>query len=71
MSDTSIINFIRNKLELLNDNSKLKKYNIDLDLCSFILYKIYFEIFLEYNKDINEEEITKTVTSILKNGLFN
>ena len=69
--DESIMSFIKSKLEIIKNSNKIKNLNIDLDLCSFVIYKIYFDVLFEYDKDINEEEITKVLTSILKNGLFN
>ena len=69
--DNSIVSFIKDKLLFFNDRLNLNGINIDYDLCSFIIYKVYLSIMFEYDKDINEDEITFNVTQILKNGLFN
>lgn len=69
--DESIINFIKEKLEIfLNKNNKINK-KIDLDLCSFIIYKIYIAVMFEYPKEIDEKEVTNNITEVLKTGLFN
>ena len=68
--DDSIIGFIKDKLLLLKNRSDIKTFDIDVDLCSFIIYKVYVAIMFEYDKEIDEELLTRTVTSILKDGLF-
>ena len=68
--DESIKEFIKTKLQQIKTRKEIKNIDIDIDLCSFIIYKVYVAIMFEYNKEINEKEITKTVTSILKTGLF-
>ena len=68
--DDEIIKFIKEKLLSIKSRSDIKKVNIDIDLCSFIIYKVYVAIMFEYDKAIDEKEITNTVTSILKDGLF-
>lgn len=67
--DNSCINYIKEKLYIYIDENKLK--TIDLDFCAFVIYKIYIAVMFEWPKDINEEEVTKNVTQILKTGLFN
>jgi AcrR family transcriptional regulator len=66
--DDSIISFIKEKILMLKDKVNL---NIDIDLCAFVIYKVYLSIMFEYDKDIDEEKFTHNVTQILKNGLFN
>ncbi len=68
--DSSIISFIKDKILMLKDRLDLD-VNIDVDLCAFIIFKVYVSVMFEYDKDINESEITHNVTQILKNGLFN
>ena len=69
--DDSIISFIKEKILLLKNRVDIGDISIDVDLCAFIIYKVYFSIMFEYDKEINEAEITHNVTQILKNGLFN
>lgn len=68
--DNSIIDFIKDKLLSIKTKNKIKEISLDIDLCSFIIYKVYVAIMFEYDKEINEKELTETVTSILKTGLF-
>ena len=68
--DNSIISFIKDKLMLFNDKFLIDGINIDYDLCSFVIYKVYLSIMFEYDKDIDEEDVIFNVTQILKNGLF-
>lgn len=65
--DDSIISFIKEKILILSDKVDI---NIDVDLCAFVIYKVYLSIMFEYDKDIDEDMITHNVTQILKNGLF-
>ena len=67
--DSSIISFIKEKILMLNHKYEID-VNIDVDLCAFIIFKVYVSVMFEYDKEINEFEITQTVTRILKNGLF-
>ena len=48
-------------------------YNLDfdIDLCSFIIYKVYISIMFEWKNKINEEEVIKNITKILETGLLN
>lgn len=65
----SILNYIEEKI-----NNEIKLGNIkkcDAHLTAFIIYKMYVSLLFEYDKDINEKQVTKEVTSILKDGLFN
>ena len=43
----------------------------DPDLCAFIIYKVYVAVMFEWDKEIDENEVTQNVTQILKEGLFN
>lgn len=69
--DNSIMDFIKEKLILLRNKEDVKNISIDIDLCSFVIYKVYVAIMFEYDKQINECELTSVVTQILKDGLFN
>ena len=66
--DESIISFIKEKVLMLKGKVNL---DIDVDLCAFVIYKVYLSIIFEYDRDIDEKKITHNVTQILKNGLFN
>ena len=68
--DDSIIDFIKDKLLLLRNRENIIDINIDIDLCAFVIYKVYVAIMFDYDKEIDEQELTSTVTQILKNGLF-
>lgn len=67
--DKAIIDYIKNKLVIL----KKEKPNLDfdIDLCSFIIYKVYISIMFEWKNKINEEEVIKNITKILETGLLN
>lgn len=67
--DDEIINYIENKINKEIDLGNIKKCNSHLT--AFIIYKVYFAVLFEYDGVINEEKVTKEVTSILKDGLFN
>lgn len=68
--DDSMQEYIKLKLEKLIDQNKIKKCNVEL--CSFLIYTVYMSIIFKWSSDeINEDEITNTITMILKDGLFN
>ncbi len=68
--DASLQDYIRVKLEKLIKENKIKKCNVEL--CSFIIYTVYISIIFKWSSDgIDENEITNTITMILKDGLFN
>ena len=69
MIDSAILNFIKEKLVYAIDKGYIKK--CDPDLCAFIIYKVYVAVMYEWDKEIDEEEVTQNVTQILKEGLFN
>ena len=69
MIDDAILNFIKERLAWAIDKHYIKK--CDVDLTAFIIYKIYIAVMFEWNKDIDEKEVTLNVTRILKDGLFN
>ena len=50
-------------------NKTIKK--CDAHLTAFIIYKVYSSILFEYDREIDEERVTKEVTNILKDGLLN
>lgn len=67
--DEEIIHYIQSKIEKEIKHKNVKKCNSKL--VAFIIYKIYLAIIFEYDDELNEKEITKEVTLILKDGLFN
>lgn len=67
--DAEIINYIEEKINNEIENKTIKKCNAHLT--AFIIYKIYSSVLFEYEEVLDEEKVTKEVTSILKDGLFN
>ena len=67
--DDSILNYIEDKI---NNEIKLKHIKkCDAHLTAFVIYRMYLSLLFEYDKDIDERKVSKEVTSILKDGLFN
>lgn len=63
--------YIRERLEKARQEEWIKPCNIDL--CAFIILKIYMAIMLEWDMDqkpLKEKEITDSLTMILKTGIF-
>lgn len=67
--DAEIINYIEEKIKIEINNNTIKK--CDAHLTAFIIYKVYSSLFFEYDREINEEQVTIEVTNILKDGLLN
>lgn len=67
--DDSILNYIEDKINTEIALKNIKK--CDAHLTAFIIYKMYVSLLFEYDKEIDERKVTKEVTSILKDGLFN
>lgn len=68
--DTSIQNYIKEKLEYAVDKGYIKVK--DIDITAFLIYKMYIALMFEWNeqeKKIDEESITENIIYILKNGL--
>ena len=63
--DGEIVSYIEEKIQ----NKTIKK--CDAHLTAFIIYKVYSSILFEYDREIDEEKVTKEVTNILKDGLLN
>ncbi len=67
--DDQIIAYIEEKI---NKEIKLKTIKeCDAHLTSFIIYKVYISVMFEYDKELDEEKVTKEITSIFKDGLLN
>ena len=43
----------------------------DIDLCAFVIYKVYVSVIFEWDKELDEKKVTENITKILKEGLFN
>ena len=67
--DENIMHYIEEKIEQEIENQTIKK--CDAHLLAFIIYKIFLSIMFEYESPIDEENVTKEITSILKDGLLN
>lgn len=67
--DTEIINYIENSMKEEIEAGNIKE--CDSRLTAFIIYKVYIAIMFEYERELDEEKVTKEITSILKDGLFN
>ena len=67
--DDEILNYIELRINEWIKNKIIK--SCDVHLVSFIIYKAYVALLVEYDEDIDEKKITKEITLILKDGLFN
>jgi AcrR family transcriptional regulator len=67
--DEDILNYLESKLEKAKLEGHIKE--CDSNLTAFIIYKMYLAVMFEYDKELDEEKITKEITSILKDGLLN
>jgi AcrR family transcriptional regulator len=67
--DDEIIKYIE---ENIKEEIKLKHIKeCDAHLTAFIIYKVYIAVIFEYDEELDEKQVTKEITSILKYGLFN
>lgn len=66
--DDTIINYLEEKIKLGIKEKKIN--NCDSHLTAFIIYKMYLAVMFEYDRDIDENRVSKEITSILKNGLI-
>lgn len=67
--DGEIVSYIEEKIKQEIQNKTIKK--CDAHLTAFIIYKVYSSVLFEYDREIDEEKVTKEVTNILKDGLLN
>lgn len=67
--DNEIINYIEENITKEISEGSIK--DCDAHLTAFIIYKVYSSVLFEYDKEIDEKKVTKEVTNILKDGLFN
>lgn len=68
MYDDNIISYIEIKITEEINAKAIKK--CDAHLMAFIIYKIFLSIIFEYDGELDEEKVTREVTSILKDGLL-
>lgn len=67
--DTEIINYIESNIKEEIESGNIKE--CDSRLTAFIIYKVYIAVMFEYERELDEEKVTKEITSILKDGLLN
>ena len=68
--DNKIQNYIRKKLQKAQENGEIKCP--DLDITTFLIYKMYIALIIEWNdkeKNLDEQMIAQSISKILKNGL--
>lgn len=69
--DKNIQDYIREKLIYAVENGYIK--NCDIDVVSFIIYKIYIALIFEWDtdkKELDEKKITDNVMQVLRYGIF-
>lgn len=67
--DDSIQDYIRQKLEYAIANHYVKA--CDIDIATFLIYKMYTALIYEYHgKPLKEEEVSLNISTFLKDGLF-
>lgn len=66
--DEAVINYLEEKINIAISKKEIKK--CDSHLAAFIIYKVCFSIFFEYDEKLDEDRVVKEVTAILKDGLF-
>lgn len=68
--DGKIQNYIRNKLQKAQEKGYIEYTN--LDITTFLIYKMYIALILEWHtneKEVDEQMLAKTISDILKKGL--
>lgn len=68
--DEKIQNYIRKKLQKAYEKGYINY--LDLDITTFLIYKMYIALILEWNereKNLDEQMIANSIVEILKNGL--
>lgn len=68
--DEQIQNYIKSKLEIAKEKGYI--YYEDLEITTFLIYKMYIALMLEWNhesKKLDEQMIAKNISNILRNGL--
>ena len=70
MIDGKIQNYIKSKLQKAKEKGYIDY--LDLDITTFLIYKMYIALIFEWNteeKEIDEQMLAQTISGILKNGL--
>ncbi len=70
MIDGKIQNYIKNKLQKAKEKGYIE-YE-DIDVMTFLIYKMYIALIIEWNtkeKGLNEQMLAKTISDLLKKGL--
>lgn len=67
--DSEIIAYIEEKINKGINEGNIRKCNANLT--AFIIYKVFYSIFFEYHKSIDEKEVIDEVSYILQNGIIN
>lgn len=67
--DNEIMRYIQEKLEAEMRLGNIKR--CDSQLMAFVIYKLYVALLFEYTGDLDEAQITKETTLVLKEGLLN
>ncbi|MBQ3414168.1 MAG: TetR/AcrR family transcriptional regulator [Clostridia bacterium] len=68
--DEQIQNYIKQKLEEAKEKGYI--YYEDVDVTSFLVYKMYMALIFDWdenNKKLDDKIIANTITNVLKNGL--
>lgn len=67
--DKEILAYLEEKIDEEIKLGRIK--DCDSHLTAFIIYKVFISVLFEYDLDIDEEKVTKEVTTVLKDGLLN
>lgn len=70
MIDNKIQNYIRRKLEFAKEKGYID-YK-DLDVTTFLIYKMYIALIIEWNgqnEDLDEQTVAQSISEILRKGL--
>lgn len=68
--DTKIQNYIRKKLQKAQEKGYIEY--TDLDITTFLIYKMYIALIIEWSgkeKELDEQMLAKTISEILRRGL--
>lgn len=66
--DDEVIDYLEEKIQKAIYSKEIKKCNAHL--MAFVIYKMFFSIFFEYDQNIDIDEVILEVTSILRDGIF-
>ena len=66
--EQEIVNYLEEKIKTEINLGNIK--NCNPHLTAFILYKIFYAVMIEYDKEIDEEDFIRNVNMILNEGLL-